>query len=354
MPLAPRGGGGLLAGVDSPLLRFAFKPYRRPFRVPVRTSRGLWTVREGILVRLDRADGRSGFGEIAPLESFGTESFAGALAWCAGIASQPDAAGLRESAAGSRGTPCCAAAITAALEALEETPPSAGAAERSLPVACLLPTGAVALDAAARAADRGFATLKLKIGAADFAAESKLVNRLAERMPPGAKLRLDANGGLDCRTAARWLAAAQDWPVEFVEQPLPPEAGHDLLALANDHATPLALDESARTADDVKRWRDRGWRGVFVIKPALAGVPDALLGEIAIEPEAFVFSSALETDVGLAAGLRLAFAAGITRALGFGVGGFFPDDGLGGGVDRPRLSAADALALRPEDAWNRL
>ena len=91
-----------------------------------------------------------------------------------------------------------------------------------------------------------------------------------------------------------------------------------------------------------------------MIKPALAGAPDELVTEVRIAPEPFVFSSALETQIGLRAGVRLAFAAGVTRPLGFGVSAFFEDDGVGGGLAKPTATFDEVTALNAEDVWNRL
>ena len=52
----------------------SFRRYRLPFRAPLHTAHGLWTERTGIIVRLSDPEGRSGFGEIAPLTDFGTET----------------------------------------------------------------------------------------------------------------------------------------------------------------------------------------------------------------------------------------------------------------------------------------
>jgi o-succinylbenzoate synthase len=340
-------------------VHLSYKVYRRSFRVPVRTSHGVWAAREGILLRLERDDGCVGFGEIAPIENFRTETLAGALAWCASLPTTPDLARLRELP---RGMPCCAAAIAAAL-AMHDTsdkddavgrPTTTSGGKKSLPVATLLPGGVAARDALARASDAGFQTFKLKIGTADFATERSSIARLVEQLPAGARLRLDANGGLDLRAAVRWLEVAAEWPVEFIEQPLSPDADRDLVRLAQDHATPIALDESVRDADDIKRWRDCGWTGVFVIKPSLAGAPDELVREVRIAPDAFVFSSALETAIGARAGLRLAFATGISRALGYGVGAFFDADGLGGDVARSEIAVTELASWNLEDTWNRL
>jgi o-succinylbenzoate synthase len=339
--------------VSSARLSFSFKAYRRPFRVPVRTSRGAWDTREGVLIRVADDDGHVGFGEIAPISWFNTETFVGAIAWCESLG--PLAERERLLAPGP-GLPCCAAAAAAALQAMDADGASepAGVEKKRLPVAALLPAGWAALDAIERAGELGFTVFKLKIGLGDVQTEQGLIERLVGRLPDRGTLRLDANGGLDARTAARWLVAAEDWPVEFVEQPLPVEARDDLLQLAADHRVPVALDESVLTADDIKRWRDRGWPGLFVIKPALSGRADALSVEIALDPAPFVFSSALETDVGLAAGAGLALRSGITRALGYGTGAFFPDDQLGGSIQGPWFGPVELDAINPAALWKRL
>lgn len=324
---------------------FSFKVYRRPFRMPVRTSRGLWAAREGILIRIEYDDGAVTFGEIAPIDWFGTEAFIAALAWCQGIPSRCTADQLREIPAR---YVCCRSAVDGALRSLD-----AGSSV-SLDVAFLLPGGGEAIDALERAADRGFRIFKLKIGATATGNEQDGIRRLIERLPEGGQLRLDANGGLDLRAAANWIRLAEDWPVEFIEQPLPVDAAEEMSALAQDTPVTLALDESVLTADDVKRWRDREWPGVFVIKPALAGSTSELLTEIAIDPAVFVISSALETDAGASTALRFAFDSGIKRALGYGVGLFFPNDGLGGSVERPSLTRNEVAAINAEDVWNQL
>ena len=50
--------------------------YRLPFLRTVRTAHGPWTAREGLLVRLEDGAGRVGYGEVAPMPEFGTETLA--------------------------------------------------------------------------------------------------------------------------------------------------------------------------------------------------------------------------------------------------------------------------------------
>ena len=58
-----------------------YKVYQRPFQDALETARGPWHTREGIVLRLEDAQGKVGFGEVAPIEDFGTESLADAEAF---------------------------------------------------------------------------------------------------------------------------------------------------------------------------------------------------------------------------------------------------------------------------------
>ncbi|MGB5916097.1 MAG: hypothetical protein WBG63_14630, partial [Phormidesmis sp.] len=63
-------------------LSFEFRIYRRPFRQTIKTRHGVWKYREGIVLRLSDETGHVGFGEVAPLPWFGTETQAQALTFC--------------------------------------------------------------------------------------------------------------------------------------------------------------------------------------------------------------------------------------------------------------------------------
>src|SRR5947209_11370937 len=58
------------------MFRLQHQRYRLPFRAPVRTAHGLWSEREGFLVRAESESGGIGFGEVAPVAGFGSESVA--------------------------------------------------------------------------------------------------------------------------------------------------------------------------------------------------------------------------------------------------------------------------------------
>jgi O-succinylbenzoate synthase len=352
-------------------LLLQFRRYALPFRAPVRTAHGTWGMREGVVVRLEAPAGRIGWGEAAPVPGFSRETAAQdeALLASLGRSIGPDAW------EGFRTLPDCLrhALFAAASELAETTRPSLTS---HLPVAALLPAGREALGAIEAKADAGFRTFKWKVGVAAADEELGLFDDLCGRLPEGARLRLDANGAWDRRTAERWLDRCADRPVEFVEQPAgAPGAAEDaasrrkaddlLLGLAHDFPTPLALDESLAGDGDVERWLGAGWPGVMVVKPSLHGDLPETLSRLGRAGAPVVFSSALETAVGAREALRVAFAwqdgrsvgsqqTRRPRALGFGVTPLFADARCDGPATAPFLYREDVERLNPEAVWNAL
>ena len=347
--------------------RLHYRRYRLPFRSPVRTAHGPWGEREGMLVRLVSAAGQTGYGEAAPIPWFGTETVDEIEATCRELGESVDDARLDALPAR---LGCLKNALTVARESNERPAP----VQTHLGLAALLPAGRAALTQIGPKAEAGYRVFKWKVGVGDLADELALLDDVCAALPGGAKLRLDANGAWDRRQAERWLERCADRPVEFVEQPVfsgsptfaKATAGRSpgpalskmddlLLGLAADFPTPLALDESLTGDGEVERWLGLGWRGVFVIKPALLGDVNQTLARLAKAQAAVVFSSALETRLGAKAALRAAFAwPGEARALGFGVWPLFADGRFDGPYTGPFLHGEDVERINPEAVWNAL
>ena len=345
--------------------RFSYRPYRLPLRVPLRTAHGTWAEREGILVRLEDEGGQVGFGEIAPIPSFGSESLAEAEEICRGLSGKVSREKFAEVPA-NRG--CVQFALAAARSEMggrrpilprnDEGGASVPPLPRSarLPVGALLPAGRGVLESLPPRLEAGFIAFKWKVGVGDAGDELALLDDLLAQLPEYAKLRLDANGAWDRRTAAKWLARCAERPVEFVEQPLPPMDVDGLLGLAADYPVKLALDESVGRLDAARRGQAQGWPGVFVIKPALAGPLDEMAAWAGETNADVVLSSAIETVVGRSAILRFALEHPFLtkRALGFGVGNVFGDRRWDGPVLGPVLDESWLKGMNLEDAWNAL
>lgn len=309
-------------------MQVEFRSYQRQFQPPLATKYGLWRDRQGILVRLTDRVGRVGIGEIAPLEWFGSETMAEAIAFCRSLPTQltteaifsiPDT------------LPACQFGIESAWEMLQsvELPP------RQTPeFSRLLPTGAAALQAWQPFWAQGDRTFKWKIGVAPLTQELALFEQLLQALPPSAKLRLDANGGFTEAEARRWLEATQATPqVEFLEQPLSVDQFDTLLQLSQDYTTPIALDESVATVSQLEACYQRGWRGIVVVKAAIAGSPQRLRRFCQNPDVDVVWSSVFETVVAQQfIGDRLIPSVSHQpqlkppRAIGFGVNHWFLDD----------------------------
>lgn len=326
---------------------FHFKRYGRALRVPLRTAHGHWTEREGIIVRLGEEGGQVGYGEIAPIPWFGTETIDAAEATCRKF-------GDRVSAELLAAVPEAQGCVRFAL-AMAQPGSAEPAVMTRLPVAALLPAGRPAVAQLAAQLEAGYLAFKWKVGVYPIDDEFGLLDDLLARLPAHATLRLDANGGWTTRQAHRWLARCAERPIEFVEQPVAPTDENALLGLAGDYPVKLALDESVVRLAEARRWQALGWPGVFVLKPALAGpLPEVMAWMTATSPDV-VISSALETALGRTEILRAVLSQPLTRrALGFGLGAIFGDRCWDGPLLGP-LADASCLAPNPgEEIWTAL
>lgn len=326
---------------------FEYRRFGLELRHPVRTAAGTWTRREGVFVRVTSEDGSVGYGEAAPLREFTGEAPDEVEAFCASLGTTIDS-GVLERVPGN---------LASAANALRQALIAPLAPQRtSLAVAALLPAGRPAFDRAPALVDAGFRTFKWKVGVSDARDELAMLDDLASLLPSTARIRLDANGSWDRRTAEYWLSRLPERPVEFVEQPVARDArgAEDLLrGLASFGPVPLALDESVSTDLEVERWLGQGWSGYFVVKPLILADPARVLSILERARARVVFSSCLETALGARSSLAHAFAwTGSQHAVGFGVWPLFANTLFDGPAVAPFLRPEDAAAKDPENLWN--
>ncbi|MEG3895879.1 MULTISPECIES: o-succinylbenzoate synthase [unclassified Microcoleus] len=335
------------------LYQFEFRTYQRKFKRPLQTSHGIWDIREGIILRIVGENGRIGWGEIAPLSWFGSESFEQALDFCNSLPANLSGEMIF---AISAELPACQFGFESALSNSRSplTPLNKGGTRNILKVpwiqagneeeknrfSGLLPAGETALQALQVLWLEGYRTFKWKIGVAAIERELKIfqqlikaMHNLCDRQP--AFLRLDANGGLSYSQAKTWLEACDkvkatpdfSADIEFLEQPLPVTQFQEMVELNAIYATPIALDESAANLDRIQECYSQGWRGIFVIKPAICGSPSQLRTFCQTHNIDAVFSSVFETEIGRQAALNLATELSLNkRALGFGTDCWFDDN----------------------------
>lgn len=312
---------------------FEFRPYRRRFKPPLQTNHGMWDVRDGIILRLSD-ESKFGYGEIAPVSWFGSETMEQALEFCRQLP-----ATITEEMIFSipPELPACQFGFETAWEAFLEQGELGWLGElgeRQITFSALLPAGEAALDQWQKLWYEGYRTFKWKIGVRSIADELRIFDLLTQVLP-AVKLRLDANGGLSYEEANLWLYtcdrlnANNELPVEIelIEQPLPPEQLKEMEELSFCYATPIALDESVATLTQMEACYQQGWRGIFVVKPSIAGSPKLLRQFCQTHQIDAVFSSVFETIVGRQAALKLAVELSTNnRAVGFGVARWLEQD----------------------------
>ncbi|MCL3863045.1 o-succinylbenzoate synthase [Actinotalea sp. K2] len=156
----------------------------------------------------------------------------------------------------------------------------------------------------------GCRTAKVKVAepGQDVAAEVERLEAVRDALGPDGRIRIDANGAWDLPTAISRLRVLDRAAggLEYVEQPCASVA--DLAAVRRATHVLVAADESIRRAEDPMAVVRAEAADVVVLKVApLGGVRACLeLAEQVGLP--VVVSSALETSVGLAAGIALAAA----------------------------------------------
>jgi len=208
----------------------------------------------------------------------------------------------------------------------------------------------------------GCGTAKVKVAEPGqrLADDEARVEAVRDALGPGGRVRVDANGGWDVETAVRSIAALDRAAggLEYAEQPV--ASVEDLATVRRRVAVPIAADESIRRAADPYRVRDLEAADIAVLKVQPLGGVRACLRIAEDIGLPVVVSSALETSVGIAAGVALAAALPeLPYACGLATVQLLTDDVTGRSllpvegalpVEVPRVDAAalERLAAAPD------
>jgi O-succinylbenzoate synthase len=238
------------------------------YRVPLRTRfRGI-DVRDGVLLR-----GPAGWGEFSPFWDY------------------DDAESRR----------WWAAAVEAAVEGFPA--PVRNAVPVNVTVPAVGPEQAHAI-----VRESGCRTAKVKVADPGQTEADDLarVEAVRDALGPDGAVRVDANAAWDVDTAAARIAALDRVGLEYVEQPCATLA--ELAALRRRIDVRIAVDEGVRRSADPLRVDLREAGDVVVLKAQPLGGVRAALRVAEAHGLPCVVSSALESSVGIAAGVALAAA----------------------------------------------
>jgi o-succinylbenzoate synthase len=271
---------------------------RIPMRVPMRGV----TAREAVLLR-----GPAGWGEFAPFVEYGD---AEAARW-----------------------------LAAAVEAAWAGWPAP--LRTSVPVNATVPAVGPEQVPAVLARFGGCTTAKVKVASGDDVGR---VAAVRDVLGPAGRIRVDANAAWSVDEAVAALGALAPYGLEYAEQPCATLPELAALRARLGGAVPVAADESVRKAADPARVALDGAADLVVLKVApLGGVRPALAVAAACGLPVVV-SSALDSSVGMAAGVALAAALpDLPYACGLGTVGLLAADVAA----EPLLPVDGAVPVRP-------
>jgi L-alanine-DL-glutamate epimerase-like enolase superfamily enzyme len=288
-------------------------------REPLRSAHGEIRRREVLTVTLEDEQGFPGYGEAAPLESYGDVSLERA---------REALERYRQVLEPKRAKDLTGVQLIEACRRVDDLPVALAAVEMAMwdragrragrPVAELLtdePAGTVPVNAtiaamdrdgaaaqAQRAAAAGYQCIKLKVGIGDDAARVAAVRAAAGPQPA---LRLDANGAWDVEQAVRMIELLAPAGLELVEEPV-----HGLRATREVRErvdTRVAIDETAAEPGAL----GAGVADAVCLKVARCGGISALLAAATLvrtsSAEPYVASS-FDGPLGVAAALHAAAA----------------------------------------------
>jgi L-alanine-DL-glutamate epimerase-like enolase superfamily enzyme len=305
-------------------------PFDIELNEPFGIASGTQHCARNVLVTLTLSDGSQGIAEAAPFPAVNGETqsavlsaFQLARAALHGLDANRWRRAAQVAKEAFRDTPSARAAFESALlDALCRRLHCSlwtffGAAETTLTSDITIPTGSAehAAISARRAIQRGFTTLKVKLGGTPFEHDRARLAAIVAAAPH-ARLVLDANGSLSAEAALELLATLGEGQrrVALFEQPTPK---HDLDALRRVRegaGVPVAADESAGCARDVLHLIEARAADVINVKIMKCGVVESLT----------MIEVARAAGLGLMIGgmVESKLAMTVSACLAAGLGGF--------------------------------
>jgi L-Ala-D/L-Glu epimerase len=311
------------------ITHLAFRPFDVALSEPFGIAGGTQAVAENLLVELGLEGGAFGIGEAAPFPAFNGETRADAARVLEAArerllgleaATWRRASSLAKELLSSAPSALCAFE-TALLDALTRSLGLSlfaffGGAEPELVSDVTLTTGSPeqAAAQAARAHERGFRTLKAKVGGSPLTHDLERLSRAAAAAPDAAFI-LDANASFRPEEAIRLVRAlgALRERVVLFEQPTAAKDLHGLRAV-RESGVRVAADESATSLEDLARLIAADAVDVINVKIMKSGVVTAL--DMAYGARA----AGLELMIGGLVETRLAMTT--SACLAAGIGGF--------------------------------
>ena len=203
--------------------------------------------------------------------------------------------------------------------------------------------------------EAGSHCVKLKIGAIDFEAELDLLRMVRNRFSrQEIELRVDANGAFTPDEAMKKLRTLSRYDLHSIEQPIRAGRWEDMAKLCAETPIPIALDEELVACREVnaevaKELLDAIRPQYIVMKPSLTGGfsgTDCWRKAADERGIGWWITSALESNVGLAAIARYTASLNTTMPQGLGTGALYVNN-----IVSPLLQRGETLTYSPQNDW---
>ena len=310
-------------------MTFGLHPYSLGLRSPLATAHRIVEEREGALVSY-RDDGITGWGDVCPMPGWSTHGLSRLVDELErAIAEHEDPSELSTRLFGYREASAAVVGSALDVEAQRRGVPLATALTME-PYVDTTPLERIRVNATIGAADVGTAltsanlavasgitTLKLKVAHRSLDADVALVEGTRRSVGDEVEIRLDANGGWRPDEALEALERLAPFDISFCEEPT---AGIEAIAAVGEASPiPVAVDESARTVDEIDHAVATGSIPFVVVKPQAIGGALLALRAIARATQAGVtpvVTSMIDSAVGVAHAVHVAAASGVDVAHG--------------------------------------
>jgi o-succinylbenzoate synthase len=200
----------------------------------------------------------------------------------------------------------------------------------------------------------GFTTIKMKIGAIDFATELELLKYIRKEFSVSEiELRVDANGAFDPKVALEKLKRLSEMELHSIEQPIKQGQWQEMARLCEETPLDIALDEELIGIFAVTKKEEL----LLTVNPQYIILKPSLIGGIGGSNEwinlsnshnvAWWITSALESNVGLNAIAQFTYDLGVKIPQGLGTGGLFTNN-----FDSPLEIKKGELHYNKNKDWN--
>ncbi|MBI9070980.1 MAG: o-succinylbenzoate synthase [Melioribacteraceae bacterium] len=273
---------------------------------PLINSKGIIKTRKGFLIQIKTDSRMVGYGEASPLPFFGKETFEETERSILLLNSILPGTQLNNAKfpfhflAGYNLTPSVRFAVEQCLTEIKIRSNDLNFSEKTVLVNGLIGSTTIeeSLNKTKKFIEKGFKTIKIKVGQNCFNDELKLIDSVSCAANNGIKIKLDVNGAWPLNDAIMNIKKLAQYNIEYIEQPC--TSINDLIKLSQVSSIPIAADESLADMNDFNLLCEQSDIKHFIVKPTLfGGMANTLdiIEQTESKGMTAVISSALENTV---------------------------------------------------------